>query len=108
MFNATISDTNGMKKEDIEHLASLSRITLHDDEINELSSDISEILEYVSVVNEITSESSGEKKVGPLNTVLREDGEPHEPGIYSEDLLNAVPARDRNYIKVKKILHNDD
>ncbi len=93
-----------MKKEDIEHLAKLSRIELHPGEADSLAGDITSILSYVSEINEITGDEGLLKKVGPVHNVFREDEEPHAPGIYSEDLLNAAPEREGSYIKVKKIL----
>ncbi len=35
---------------------------------------------------------------------MREDGVGHDSGIHTEALLSAVPAREGNYLKVKKIL----
>jgi aspartyl/glutamyl-tRNA(Asn/Gln) amidotransferase C subunit len=93
-----------MEKKDIEHLAKLARIELNDKEAEALSLDISNILGYVSVVSDLASASSGEKRVGPLHNVFREDGEPHEGGLYTEKLLNEAPERDGQYVKVKKIL----
>lgn len=93
-----------MKKEDIEHLAKLARIELHQGEADSLAGDITSILSYVSEINQITGEEGLLKKVGPVHNVFREDENPHEPGIYSEDLLNAAPEREGAYIKVKKIL----
>ena len=91
-------------RKEIEHLATLARIELGEEESEALAKDISGILGYISVVNEIAAEKAGEKKVGVTHTVLREDGEPHEAGVYSKDLLKEAPMRDRNYIQVKKIL----
>ncbi len=96
-----------MERKDIEHLAKLARIKLTDTEAHALAADITGILGYVSEINEITASASGEKKVGTLHNVMREDGEPHEPGIYTEALLDAAPERDGQYIKVKKILDNE-
>lgn len=93
-----------MKKEDIEHLAKLSRIAIGDEEASELAEDITSILGYVSEIEEITGSAEIEKKVGPLYNVLREDTEPHAAGLYTEDLLNLAPTRDGQYVKVKKIL----
>lgn len=93
-----------MKKEDIEHLATLSRIALTETETDALAKDITSILGYVSEIEEITSSVTGEKRVGALYNVMREDENPHEPGIYTEDLLNTAPDRDGQYIRVQKIL----
>ena len=93
-----------MQKKDIEHLATLSRIELTEKEKERLAGDITHILEYVSAVDEIVAETGIEKRVGALSNVMREDTDPHEPGMYTEELLNAAPERDGRYVKVKKIL----
>ena len=93
-----------MEKKDIEHLAKLSRIALSDEEISALTKDITSILGYVSEIEEITGSEETKKEVGALYNVMREDDNPHEPGIYTEDLLNCAPERSGQYIKVKKIL----
>lgn len=95
-----------MKKEDIEHLAKLSRIALKEGEADALAEKITSILGYVSEINEITGNTAGEKKVGAVSNVMREDGEPHEPGLYTEALLSAAPEREGQYVKVKKILED--
>lgn len=95
-----------MKKEDIEHLATLARIELKEGEADTLAREITNILGYVSDINEITGNSELTKRVGALHTVLREDGEPHEAGEYTEALLNAAPERKGQYIQVKKILED--
>jgi aspartyl-tRNA(Asn)/glutamyl-tRNA(Gln) amidotransferase subunit C len=93
-----------MKKEDIEHLAKLSRIALTDEETESLAADITSILGYVSDIEEITGSDLGEKKVGALFNVMREDVNPHAPDVYTEDILSEAPERDGRYVQVKKIL----
>jgi aspartyl/glutamyl-tRNA(Asn/Gln) amidotransferase C subunit len=96
-----------MTREEIERLATLARIEVNETEADALAKDITEILGYVAVVDEITGKGTYEKQVGKLNTVLREDGEPHEAGKYTEDLLAEAPVRAKDYIQVKKILHDE-
>ena len=93
-----------MKREDTLHLANLARIAVSPEEADALAKDITNILGYVSEIEKITAGSFGEKKVGPLCNVMREDGEPHEGGMYTEELLALAPKRDGQYIKVKKII----
>lgn len=93
-----------MEKKDIEHLAKLARIEVTDVEAEKLAGDITNVLTYVSHIEAVVGDVSSEKKVGALYNVMREDGEPHEAGIYTEDLLNAAPERDGQYVKVKKII----
>jgi len=93
-----------MKKEDIEHLAKLSRIAVSESEASALAEDITSIVGYISEIDEITGERAPVKEVAALNNVMREDGEPHPSGMYTEDLLAAAPQRHGQYVKVKKIL----
>lgn len=93
-----------MKREDIEHLATLSRIALHEGEADTLTHDMNAILAYVSEVSSITGNAAQEKKVPELYNVMREDIPTNEPGAYTEALLNAAPERVGRYVKVKKIL----
>lgn len=95
---------NHMKREDIEHLAKLSRIAVSESEATALAGDITSILGYISEINEIAGEKPVQKEVGALANVMREDGEPHESGIYTEDLLSQAPDRDGQYVRVKKII----
>jgi aspartyl-tRNA(Asn)/glutamyl-tRNA(Gln) amidotransferase subunit C len=96
-----------MKREEVEHLALLARISLSEREAEKLSEDISNIIGYVSEINEIVAEKP-EKKVGAVHNVMREDGEPHEANKYTKDLLHEVPEKQGPYVKVKKILNQDE
>lgn len=95
-----------MDKEKVLSLAKLSRISLKDSEAEGLSHEFEAILKYVGEVKEL-------KKAGPslinkedyaLRNVLREDTEGHASGAFTEALLNEAPAREGDYVKVKKIL----
>ncbi len=93
-----------MEKKDVEHLAKLSRIAITDTEAESLAEDMTSILGYVGEIEKITGSKTKEKAVGPLHNVFREDKDPHEPGIYSDDLIDSMPETDGRYLKVKKIL----
>ena len=93
-----------MERKDIEHLAHLARIKLTDNEADVLTTDLTSILSYVSDIEGIVGNAVSEKKVGQLFNVMRADENPHEGGLYTEDLLNNAPHRDGQYVKVKKIL----
>ncbi len=96
-----------IKKEDIEHLATLARIELTEHETEQFAHDISSILGYVSEITDLTGTGAPEKKVGALYNVFREDTDPHEAGKYTDDLLALAPERQGQYLKVKKILDNN-
>ena len=88
---------------DVQHLAGLARISILPAEEEAMRHDLEEILAYVSQVKNATAEF-GVPEVGDLRNVLRDDTNPHEAGLHTEDLLNAAPARQGDRLLVKKIL----
>lgn len=96
-----------MKKQDILHLANLARIKISDDEVDTLQTDITSVLAYVSVVNDIAAEADLTKKEGAVYNVFREDVVTVEPNTYTEDLLAEAPETKGRFLAVKKILNND-
>lgn len=114
-----------IEKKDVEKLATLARITIPEAQIEKVRKDIGAILDYVAQINEahdIAGDKGGKAdRLDNLNgsdsqndfsqsynsgvkNVMREDGEPHEPGKFTAILLKAAPKTEDGYIKVKKIL----
>lgn len=91
-----------MKKEDIDRLAKLSRLSLTDEEKEKIALEFDSILGYVSEIEKV---SVGERvlEAGALRNVMREDGEPHESGLYTEAILNDAPDTEDGYLKVKQV-----
>lgn len=92
-----------IKKEDVLKLAHLARIETTEVEAEALAGDLDHILEYVGQVNSLDL-SDEKEQTGPVFNVMREDENPHDSGIYTEELLEAAPEQEENYFKVKKIL----
>ncbi|CAN5447394.1 Asp-tRNA(Asn)/Glu-tRNA(Gln) amidotransferase subunit GatC [soil metagenome] len=93
-----------LTKEDILKLARLSRLKLSDAEVNEYQKEISDILEYVRMLDK--ADTKGLKptyQVTGLSNVSRSD-ELIDYGISPEELLKNLPDREKNYIKVKRML----
>ena len=97
-----------MDEAQIKHLGTLSRIKLTEDEIAALASEIGAILEYVSVIDEVVPQGELKKEVGPVHNVFREDEVTNEPGSFTQELLQEMPETDGPYLKVKKILDQND
>ncbi|MBI2087076.1 MAG: Asp-tRNA(Asn)/Glu-tRNA(Gln) amidotransferase subunit GatC [Candidatus Zambryskibacteria bacterium] len=97
-----------MNKEKVLNLAKLARIKISDAEAESLSHEFDSILDYVGQIKnagfKVQDLGLKNEEKFPIRNVLRKDGEPHESGIYTEGILAQAPARDGNYIKVKKIL----
>ena len=98
-----------MTKEEIEHLAQLSRIALTPEEIEAFLKEIASILEYVGAVNAISGEGQPvTPQVDGHYNVFRTDEITNTPGMYTEVLLAAMPEREGRFMKVKKILQQDE
>lgn len=96
-----------MDKERVLNFAKLARIELQNDEAESLSNEFETILNYVKDVKKVDTtnvESKDNKNKAHLYNVLREDKSPHESGFYTKEILEQAPAREGDYIKVKKIL----
>lgn len=87
---------------DIQKLASLSRMKVSPEEAESLRVEIDSILGYVADINEVALTDIPEEEI--RQNVFRDDMESNISGEYTEKLLALSPDRDRNYIKVKKIL----
>lgn len=91
-----------IKREEVEKLATLSRMELSSEEIDGFTKEISSILDYVDGIKEA---DTGDNKSEATDRVrLRDDGEPHESGKYTEAILSQAPEREGQYLSVKKIL----
>ncbi|MBP6881512.1 MAG: Asp-tRNA(Asn)/Glu-tRNA(Gln) amidotransferase subunit GatC [Candidatus Pacebacteria bacterium] len=94
-----------MKREEIAHLATLSRIRLSDDELTHLEGELSSIVEYVSVVKDIAAEEAAAvPQVGARFNIFRQDEVTNEPDQYTKDILAEMPQTKGRYMAVKKIL----
>ena len=97
-----------MNKEEVIKLSKLARIDMGDAEAEKLRSEFEAILNYVKEVKGAVrgggALSTHDSLAHPVRNVMREDGEGHESGIYTEKILSGAPSREGNYLKVKKIL----
>lgn len=92
--------------EDVDKLASLSRLELSPSEKASFATEIDSILTYVSQITKVQSEGR-ENGVPQLRNVFRADDHAHESGVYTEAILSQAPRREGDYVKVKKIIQND-
>lgn len=92
-----------ISENDIEKLLNLARIEVNPDEKEKLRQDVEAILGYVGEVEKAVVEIDATPWAGELINIMREDGEPHQSGIFTESILSQAPKRERNYISVKLI-----
>ncbi len=89
---------------DVLKLARLARLDLSESEVSELSNELSEILQYVEMLQEVDVEGlKPTNQVTGLIHVTRKD-EIHSYGYEPKELLNNVPETLGDQIKVKRML----
>ncbi len=92
-----------ISKEEVEHIAKLSRIRLSENEIEKFQKDFSNILDYISLLKKVKTPKI-ETKLAEGN-VMREDEAVPEKEEVIERMLNLAPNKEGRQIKVKAILH---
>ena len=90
--------------QDVLKLARLSRLQLTEDELLQFSEELSAILKYVEQLADVDTKGLvPTSQVTGLENVTRTD-EIADYGASPEDLLKNAPNREKNYIKVKRVL----
>ena len=93
-------------KNDVEHIAKLAKLEIKEDEINEFTSQLNQMLEYVDKLNELDTEN-----VKPLShpvegeNVFREDI--LKTSIPTYDALKNSASRTEEYFKVPKVIKSN-
>lgn len=91
-----------MNLEDLEKLAELSKIEIPEEEKESLLRDLDAIVDYIGQIEKVEVGQSNQDFI--LKNVFREDENPHEGGVYSEDLIAEAPHYEDGFIKVKQII----
>lgn len=89
---------------DLNNLSTLARITIKDDEKEEMLHSMQAILGYVGEINSVSG--SLEKADEELINIVREDVITSEAGSNTDALLANAPATEDGYVKVAQVLHN--
>lgn len=93
-----------ISRDDVLHLAQLSKLQLDSDEVDALAADITNILGYVEQLDELDTEGvEPTYQVTGLKNVWRAD-EVVQSGVTREQLLALAPSAANNQIKVPKVL----
>ena len=93
-----------ISRDDVAKLADLSHMAVADTELEKLAGEMDSILGYISEIDKLTAEEPQEREKATPHNVMRSDTVTNEPGSYSERLLNEMPERDGDHLRVRKIL----
>ena len=90
--------------DDIRHLAVLSSLQLSDNEVEELTRDISEIVRYIEQLGDIdTAGVEPTYQVSGLENVWRDDSV-KDTSVSGEQLLALAPESGDHQVRVPKVL----
>jgi aspartyl-tRNA(Asn)/glutamyl-tRNA(Gln) amidotransferase subunit C len=91
----------------VEHIATLARLGLTEEEKVKFAEQLSEILDYASILQHVdTSAIPPTATVLPLRSVMREDAV--TPSLPVEDVLANAPATEADCFRVQAILDQAD
>ena len=95
-----------ISRADVAHLAGLARISLSDDELDHLATELPAILDHVQTVQDAVEGRSDDvpsmSHPLPISNVFRVDEV--RPSLSRDDVLAGAPASEQNRFLVPKIL----
>ena len=93
-----------IKREDILHLASLSNLSLTDEEVKSLGRDLQDIIKYISQLDALdTKDVEPTYQVFEMENIWRDD-KIVDQGVSREELLTLSEKSRDNQIEVPKVL----
>ena len=92
--------------DDVKKLAALARIGVGEAELEKFAAEFDGILAYVGQLDALSVDTK-ERVLPAVRNVMREDGEPHPEGAFTEALAKQFPERQGNYLSVKQIISHD-
>ena len=98
---------NMITVKELEHLATLARIELTEDDKKTLVKEFDSILGYVDQLKKVDVKLNAEGRVGAVKNVMRQDVVVNTTPEDREALLNEAPDREGDFIAVKKIIAQD-
>jgi aspartyl-tRNA(Asn)/glutamyl-tRNA(Gln) amidotransferase subunit C len=91
----------------VKHVASLARLSLSEKEIQKFQKQLSTILEYFTLLNEVdTDKVEPTSQVTGLKDVVRQDEKPQK-SLSSKEALSNAPQKHQDYFKVKGIFEEE-
>ena len=95
-------------KEEIKKIASLAKINISDDELDNYSGQISKILEYMSTLDEVDTSKVEEFSNQLFNNEQSLRDDMVEGSLDRDKILKLAPNSDGVYFKVPKVIEEDD
>jgi len=98
-----VANTQSLTLNDVRDIAELARLDLTEDELEMYTEQLSAILEYFTLLQEVdTSDIMPMSSVLPLRSVMREDR--HREALQPDVAVKNVPDSEQNQFRVLPVL----
>ena len=92
-----------LSRDQVKHIAKLARLSLTEEEVEKFQRQLSEVLEYMEVLNEVETEGvEPTAQVTGLENVFREDEV--YPSLKPKQAISGASAREGNFFKTGVVL----
>lgn len=92
-----------LQKGDIEHLATLARISVKEDEKQALAEKIDAVLGYVGEIAKVDTSAYAHAEAGEHHNVLRPDTNKPQNTEERNAILQNAPAKEGDFVKVQQM-----
>lgn len=100
----SIRNMADLSRDDVLKLARLARLTLTDEEVEKYRTELSEILKYVELLQNVGVDGlEPTSQVTGLKNVTRDD-QVADYGVTPDDLLRITPKTEGRQVKVKRMI----
>jgi aspartyl-tRNA(Asn)/glutamyl-tRNA(Gln) amidotransferase subunit C len=94
-----------LSQEEVQHIASLARIQLSDEEIAKFQKELGDVLDYFDILKDVdTADARPMTHSVELQNVKRDDEARNKKKNDGRHLIDMAPDTSNGYIKVKSIL----
>lgn len=94
---------------EVEQIANLARLELNEEEKKMYAEQLSVVLEYIGILNEVNTEGVKETcQVTGLEDVVREDKPMHSSEELKQKLIESFPEKLGKLLKVKAVFNDSE
>lgn len=99
-----MANESKLSKTTVQHIASLARIQLSAKDLSKFSQELSAILDYINLLNEVnTIDIPLMAQAAGLKNVWREDSPQKEQSLSQKAALSNAPRKENGFFKVKSV-----
>ena len=88
---------------DVEHIAELARLKFNENELDNFTHQLNEILSYVDKLNELDTENA-EPLSHPVENINVFRDDKVKPSVPTEEALKNAPDKNESFFKVPKVI----